>query len=100
GRPARGRRGSRRRRGCRLRLRSGSAWARREFNRLTAALAGEPLAVGQPEKRFDELLEALERSSAALRAAGVLFVPGGGVAAGAGGRARDEAASPQGALAR
>jgi hypothetical protein len=36
--------------------------------------------VEQPEASFDELLETLKRSSAALREAGVPFVLGGGVA--------------------
>jgi hypothetical protein len=47
---------------------------------LTAVPAGYGLAVVQPETSFDELLETLKRSSAALRDAGVPFVLGGGVA--------------------
>jgi predicted nucleotidyltransferase len=51
-----------------------------EFNRLAAANAGYRLAVMQTETSFDELLDTLKRSSAALRDAGVPFVLGGGVA--------------------
>jgi predicted nucleotidyltransferase len=47
---------------------------------LGAGHAGYGVAVSQPEATFEQLLETLKRSSAALRAAGVPFVLGGGVA--------------------
>jgi predicted nucleotidyltransferase len=47
---------------------------------LAAAAAGYGLTVAQTETTFDELLETLKRSSAALREGGVSFVLGGGVA--------------------
>jgi predicted nucleotidyltransferase len=47
---------------------------------LALVLAGYRLAVAQTETSFEELLETLKRSSAALREAGVPFVLGGGVA--------------------
>jgi Uncharacterised nucleotidyltransferase len=47
---------------------------------LEAGPAGYREAVAQPEASFDQLLETLKRSSAALREAGVPFVLGGGVA--------------------
>jgi hypothetical protein len=47
---------------------------------LALVLAGYRLAVAQTETSFEELLETLKRSSAALREGGVSFVLGGGVA--------------------
>jgi predicted nucleotidyltransferase len=47
---------------------------------LALVLAGYRLAVAQTETSFEELLETLKRSSAALREGGVPFVLGGGVA--------------------
>jgi predicted nucleotidyltransferase len=51
-----------------------------EFNRLAPQPAGYGLAVVETETTFEQLLETLKRSSAALREAGVPFVLGGGVA--------------------
>src|ERR1041384_5993466 len=80
GRRVQPRRGCRRGRGCPLRLQSESAWPLAEFNRLRPGPAGYALAMGQAETTFEQLLETLKRSSAALRDAGVPFVLGGGVA--------------------